>query len=104
MSRCNKRQIENLIMENGAYITQKESVLGSKGFAFALRIGKLNKFLVEKKREFILSKQVVPSGTLMGALIREWENASSRKVFFYKLTIALKRLPVNTAFSFAIHT
>ncbi len=77
-------------MENEKYIARKESVLRSKSFAFALRIIKLNKYLAEEKREFILSKQVLRSGTSIGALIRESENASTSKDFIYKLTIALK--------------
>lgn len=47
----------------------KENVIKNKSFEFALRIVKLYKFLNEKKREFVLSKQLLRSGTAIGALI-----------------------------------
>jgi four helix bundle protein len=77
-------------MENGEYKERKESILRGKSFAFALRVLKLNKFLIEEKREFVLSKQIIRSGIGVGALIWESENAASRKDFIHKLTIALK--------------
>ena len=77
-------------MENEKYIARKESVLRSKSFAFALRIIKLNKYLAEEKREFILSKQLLRSGTSIGANVRESEHAQSKVDFIHKLSIALK--------------
>jgi four helix bundle protein len=67
----------------------KENILRTKSYAFALRIVKLNQFLNEQK-EYILSKQVLRSGTAIGALIRESEFAQSRADFVNKLSIALK--------------
>lgn len=61
-----------------------------KSFAFALRIVKLNRYLVEQKNEFVLSKQILRSGTAIGALVREAEQAESKADLVHKLTIALK--------------
>ena len=58
--------------------------------AFALRIIRLYKFLKEDKLAFVLSKQVLRSGTSIGANIRESVNAQSRMDFINKLNIALK--------------
>ena len=66
-----------------------ESILRDKSFAFAVSIVSICKTLMEKK-EYILSRQLMRSGTSIGALIREAKNASSKKDFANKLTIALK--------------
>ncbi|MBD5781058.1 four helix bundle protein [Pelagicoccus sp. NFK12] len=68
----------------------KENVVKDKSFVFALRIVKLAKYLQEEKREFVLSKQVLRSGTAIGALVRESEHAQSRADFVSKMSIALK--------------
>src|SRR4051812_15837953 len=65
-------------------------VLKDRSFQFALRIIKLSKYLVEEKREFVLSKQVLRSGTSIGANIREAQNAQSKADFIHKLSIAQK--------------
>ena len=57
---------------------------------FALRIIKLNKYLIDTKHEFVLSKQVLRSGTSIGANIRESIYAQSRADFINKMSIALK--------------
>jgi len=66
-----------------------ESILREKSFAFAVEIVRLCQVLT-KEKEFVLSKQLLRSGTGIGALIREAKNASSKKDFAHKLTIALK--------------
>lgn len=66
-----------------------ESLLHAKSYAFALRIVQMNKFLRERQ-EFVLSKQVMRSGTAIGALVRESEFAQSKADFVNKLIIALK--------------
>jgi len=58
--------------------------------AFALRIIRLYKYLKEDKQVYVLSKQVLRSGTSIGANIRESVNAQSRMDFINKLNIALK--------------
>lgn len=68
----------------------KESVLREKSYKFALRIVKLNKFLNEEKREFVLSKQILRCGTSIGANIVEGNRAESTADFCHKLSIALK--------------
>ena len=61
-----------------------------KSKAFALRIIKMYKFLAENKREFVLSKQALRSGTSIGANVREAMRGQSRPDFYSKLNIALK--------------
>lgn len=68
----------------------KENVVKDKSFDFAVRIIKLCKYLIGQKREFVISKQLLKSGTSVGALIREAEHAESKKDFIHKLAIAQK--------------
>lgn len=68
----------------------KDNIVKRKSFDFALEIVKICKVLVEEKREYVLSKQVLRSGTAVGALVRESEHAESKKDFIHKLAIALK--------------
>ncbi|SDH90556.1 four helix bundle protein [Winogradskyella thalassocola] len=67
-----------------------ESILRNKSCDFALNIVELYKTLASDKREFILSKQLMRSGTSIGANIREAEFAQSSKDFIHKMSIALK--------------
>ena len=69
---------------------RKNNVLKERSFAFALKVVQLYKDLSGNRKEYVLSKQLVRSGTSIGALIRESENAASKKDFLSKLTIALK--------------
>ena len=66
------------------------NILRDKSFAFALRIVKLYSFLTEEKKEYVLSRQVLKSGTSIGANIREGKNAQSNSDFVSKYSIALK--------------
>jgi four helix bundle protein len=68
----------------------KENVVKAKSFEFALRVVKLCEFLVGNKKEYVLSKQLLRSGTAIGALIREAEHAQSKADFIHKLSISLK--------------
>ena len=68
----------------------KENVVKVKSFAFALRVVKLAKHLQTEKKEFVLSQQVLRSGTAIGALVREAEHAESKPDFSHKMNIALK--------------
>lgn len=65
-------------------------MLHTKSYDFALRIVGMNKYLREQKGEFVLSKQILRSGTAIGALIRESEFAQSQADFVNKLSVALK--------------
>ena len=69
---------------------KKKSILSEKSFAFAIRIVNLYKFQVEKNKEFVLSKQILRSGTSVGANIREAYNAESKKDFIHKISVAQK--------------
>lgn len=68
----------------------KQNIVKDKSFYFAVRIVNLYKHLVEKKKEFVLSKQILRSGTSIGALVRESEQAESKADFIHKLSISLK--------------
>lgn len=69
---------------------KREILLKTKSFNFAVRIVRLYKYIVEKKHENVLSKQMLRSGTAIGALIRESQNAESKQDFIHKLGIAQK--------------
>ena len=62
----------------------------TKSFLFSVRVVKLARYLQEEKKEYILSKQLIRSGTSIGANIAEAQNAQSRADFQSKLNIALK--------------
>jgi four helix bundle protein len=68
----------------------RENVVKNKSFAFALRIVKMFQFLQTEKKEFVLSKQLLRSGTAIGALVREAEQAESKADFIHKMAIAQK--------------
>jgi four helix bundle protein len=71
-------------------MSQSKSILKDKSFTFAISIVKAYKMLSEEKREFIMSKQLLRSGTSVGANIREAKNAESTNDFIHKLGIAQK--------------
>jgi four helix bundle protein len=70
----------------------KENVLKVKSFKFAVRIVNLYKYLCDTKKEFVLSKQVLRSGTSVGAMIREAEHSESKADFVHKMAIAQKEI------------
>ena len=55
----------------------KENIVKIKSFAFALRVVKFYQFLCERKKEFVLSKQLLRCGTSIGAMVRKAEHAES---------------------------
>ena len=67
-----------------------DNPIANKTKAFALRIIQLYKFLTEKKREFIISKQIIRSGTSIGANVKEAIRGQSKADFHAKMNIALK--------------
>lgn len=67
-----------------------ENVVKKKSYSFALRIVKLYQFLNKEKNEYVLSKQILRSGTSVGANIAESEHAQSKKDFLNKINISLK--------------
>jgi len=68
----------------------KENLLKNKTFSFAIRIVNLYKYLIIEKKEFVLSKQLLRSGTSVGAMIREAEFGQTKSDFIHKLSIAQK--------------
>ena len=71
-------------------INKPDSIVANKAYAFALSVVKLYKQLVEEKKEYVLSKQVLRSGTSIGANINEAVCAQSKRDFVHKFSIALK--------------
>ena len=69
---------------------KKESLINSKSLAFALRIIEMVKYVRKKDNETVLTKQVLRSGTSIGASVRESEFAQSPSDFIHKLSISLK--------------
>ena len=67
-----------------------ESIVYQKAYSFAIEIVKLYKHLSTDKREFILSKQLLRSGTSIGANVNEAISSESKRDFVHKLGIALK--------------
>lgn len=68
----------------------KESVVHQKSYAFAVRIVRLSQYLSNEKREFVLSKQVLRSGTSIGANVEEASGGQSKRDFLSKMSIAYK--------------
>ena len=73
-----------------------DGMIQAKSKSFAIRIVRMYQFLTDKKKEFVLSKQVLRSGTSIGANIAEAKYAVSKKEFILKLQIALKECSETT--------
>ena len=67
-----------------------ENVIEIKSFDFAVRIVNLYKYLTNEKKEFVLSKQLLRSGTSIGANVAEAQKAQTKPDFNAKMNIALK--------------
>ncbi|GAT62630.1 four helix bundle protein [Paludibacter jiangxiensis] len=70
----------------------KENIVKDKSFVFAIRIVNLRRYLIENKKESVLSKQLLRSGTSVGAMIREAEHAETKNDFKHKMAIAQKEI------------
>ena len=68
----------------------KNDITAKKSFYFAIEIIRLFKHITKSQKEYVLSKQLLRSGTAVGALVRESRNAESKKDFIHKLAIAQK--------------
>ena len=68
----------------------KDTILYRKAFAFAVRVVKLHRYLIGEKKEFVLSKQLLRSGTSIGANISEANGAIYPSDFSSKISIAYK--------------
>ena len=69
---------------------KSDNVIVDKSMDFSIRIVKLYKFLTESKREYVLSKQILRSGTSIGANVKEGVRGQSKADFISKMSIALK--------------
>lgn len=68
----------------------KDSIIYNKSIEFAIRIINLSKYLVAEKKEFVMSKQLLRSGTSIGANVSESLSAESDSDFIHKLSISQK--------------
>ena len=68
----------------------KENIIQQKSYNYAIRIINLYKYLIDTKKEYVLSKQILRSGTAIGANIEEAIGGQSKKDFISKITIAYK--------------
>ncbi len=71
-------------------MTQDNPLIEKRSYLFALRIVKAYKYLTKQQNEYVLSKQMLRSGTSIGAMMREAKFAQSRADFINKVSIALK--------------
>jgi four helix bundle protein len=70
--------------------TKSESIIAGKAYTFALEVVKIYKLLSNERKEYVLSKQLLRSGTSIGANINEAISGQSKRDFVHKLNIALK--------------
>lgn len=68
----------------------KKNVIKEKTYAFAIKVVRVCRDIQTNQKEYVLSRQLLKSGTASGALVREAEQAESRKDFIHKMAIALK--------------
>ncbi|SDW52959.1 four helix bundle protein [Lutibacter oricola] len=69
---------------------KKENIIKAKSFTFAIEIVRLYKELSQSKQEYVMSRQLLKSGTSIGANVREAEFAQSKPDFISKMSISLK--------------
>ncbi len=69
-----------------------KNIIKDKSFAFAVRIVKLYQFLIHTKKEYVLSKQLLRSGTSVVTMVHEAEHAVSKNDFIHKIAIAQKEI------------
>ena len=78
-------------MQNAECKMQNDSnIIVEKSFEFSVRIVNLRKYLMEERREYVLSKQLLKSGTSIGANVSEAQRGQSKADFIAKMSIALK--------------
>jgi four helix bundle protein len=79
-------------MVNAEAMIMKENIIKQKSRLFAIRIVKLYQYVTETKKEYVLSKQLLRSGTSVGAMVYEAEQAESKNDFIHKMAIAQKEI------------
>ena len=77
-------------MQNAEFLSMSYNVIVEKSFDFAVRIVNLHKYLNREHKEFVLSKQLLRSGTSIGANVSEAQRGQSKSDFTAKMSIALK--------------
>jgi len=70
----------------------RKNNIRDKSFLFAIRMVNLYKYLHSDIKEYIMSKQLIRSGTSVGAMVREAEHSESKKDFIHKMAIAQKEI------------
>jgi four helix bundle protein len=70
----------------------KDNIIVNKSLAFAIRIVNLYKYLCEERKEYVLSKQLLRSGTSVGANVKEALRGQTKKDFAAKMNVALKEI------------
>ena len=71
---------------------ERDNIIVSKSKAFAIRIVNLYKFLCNEQKEYVMAKQILRSGTSVGANVREAVRGQSKADFYAKMNIALKEI------------
>jgi len=71
-------------------MNERKNLIKDRSFQFAIRVTSLYRTLIEARKEYVLSKQLLRSGTSVGANVREAQNAESQPDFIHKLAIAQK--------------
>ena len=69
---------------------KEDNIVVEKSYAFAVRVVKLSQYLASEKKEYVLGKQLLRSGTSVGANVEEAVGGQSDKDFYAKLSIAYK--------------
>lgn len=70
----------------------RENIVKDKSFAFAVKVVRIYQFICAEKKEYVLSKQLLRSGTSVGAMVREAEHAESKLDYKHKMGIAQKEI------------
>ncbi|MEI8134219.1 MAG: four helix bundle protein [bacterium] len=71
---------------------RQENIIQDKSYAFAVRVVRLSKYLIEEKKEYVFSKQIARSGTSIGSNVEEAIGGQTEKDFYSKLTISYKEV------------
>ncbi len=82
--------LDNFTLNIKTRSLMKKNVIRQRSYQFAVRSIELYKHLGSTKREYVIAKQILRSGTSIGAMVREAQNAESKKDFIHKLSIAQK--------------
>jgi four helix bundle protein len=82
----------NILFDDKDNTDMKENILKKKSFDFALRIINIYKYLHNEKKEYVMSNQLIRSGTAVGAMVRAADFVESKIDFIHKMSIAQKEI------------